>query len=64
MARALLADIRHQGAVQGGSTITQQYVKNAYLSSDQTLSRKLKELAISLASSAGSTPRTTSWRTT
>jgi membrane peptidoglycan carboxypeptidase len=36
------------GATQGGSTITQQYVKNAYLNSDQTLSRKLKELAISL----------------
>jgi membrane peptidoglycan carboxypeptidase len=36
------------GSTQGGSTITQQYVKNAYLSSDQTLSRKLKELAISL----------------
>jgi membrane peptidoglycan carboxypeptidase len=34
--------------VQGGSTITQQYVKNAYLNSDQTLSRKLKEAAIAL----------------
>lgn len=45
--RAALNDIRG-GSTQGGSTITQQYVKNAYLSSDQTLSRKLKELAISL----------------
>jgi membrane peptidoglycan carboxypeptidase len=35
-------------STQGGSTITQQYVKNAYLNSDQTLTRKLKELAISL----------------
>ncbi|MGI8667947.1 MAG: transglycosylase domain-containing protein [Jatrophihabitans sp.] len=45
--RAALNDVRG-GSTQGGSTITQQYVKNAYLSSDQTLSRKLKELAISL----------------
>ncbi|MDQ2838319.1 MAG: penicillin-binding protein [Actinomycetota bacterium] len=45
--RAAVNDIRG-GSTQGGSTITQQYVKNAYLSSDQTLSRKLKELAISL----------------
>ena len=28
----------------GGSTITQQYIKNTYLSNDKTLSRKLKEL--------------------
>ncbi|GAA1261902.1 transglycosylase domain-containing protein [Kitasatospora nipponensis] len=35
-------------ATQGGSTITQQYVKNAYLSQDQTLSRKLKEFFITL----------------
>ncbi|MER7111246.1 transglycosylase domain-containing protein [Streptomyces sp. NPDC000229] len=33
---------------QGGSTITQQYVKNYYLDQDQTVSRKLKELVISL----------------
>jgi membrane peptidoglycan carboxypeptidase len=31
----------------GGSTITQQYVKNAFLSSERTLSRKLRELIIS-----------------
>ena len=36
------------GSTQGGSGITQQYVKNAYLSSQQTLSRKLKELAIAV----------------
>ncbi len=33
---------------QGGSTITQQYVKNFYLDQEQTLTRKLKELVISL----------------
>ncbi|MFJ8044865.1 transglycosylase domain-containing protein [Kitasatospora sp. NPDC096147] len=33
---------------QGGSTITQQYVKNYYLTQDQTLSRKVKELFIAL----------------
>ncbi|REK89454.1 penicillin-binding protein [Streptomyces inhibens] len=33
---------------QGGSTITQQYVKNTYLSQDQTVTRKLKEFIISL----------------
>ncbi|MFD7507149.1 transglycosylase domain-containing protein [Streptomyces sp. NPDC059850] len=33
---------------QGGSTITQQFVKNYYLSQEQTISRKLNELVISL----------------
>ncbi|AGP52870.1 transglycosylase domain-containing protein [Streptomyces rapamycinicus] len=33
---------------QGGSTITQQYVKNYYLSQEQTATRKIKELVISL----------------
>ncbi|WP_330334390.1 penicillin-binding protein [Streptomyces sp. NBC_00536] len=33
---------------QGGSTITQQYVKNTYLSQDQTVTRKIKELFLSL----------------
>ncbi|MGW7574316.1 transglycosylase domain-containing protein [Streptomyces sp. NPDC054765] len=33
---------------QGGSTITQQYVKNTYLSQDQTVTRKVKEFIISL----------------
>ncbi|MFJ3219713.1 transglycosylase domain-containing protein [Kitasatospora sp. NPDC086801] len=36
------------GETQGASTITQQYVKNAYLSQEQTLSRKLKEFFITL----------------
>ncbi|WP_327368606.1 transglycosylase domain-containing protein [Streptomyces sp. NBC_01217] len=36
------------GETQGGSTITQQYVKNSYLSQEQTLSRKVQELFITL----------------
>ena len=36
------------GSTQGGSTITQQYVKNAFLSSDQTFSRKFKELFLAV----------------
>lgn len=36
------------GPVQGGSTITQQYVKNYFLTHDQTLSRKGRELIISI----------------
>jgi membrane peptidoglycan carboxypeptidase len=36
------------GNPQGGSTITQQYVKNYYLTRQQTLSRKVKEALISI----------------
>jgi membrane peptidoglycan carboxypeptidase len=36
------------GETQGGSTITQQYVKNTRLSQQQTISRKFKELFISI----------------
>ncbi|BDH16336.1 transglycosylase domain-containing protein [Streptomyces hygroscopicus] len=36
------------GSTQGGSTITQQYVKNAMLSQQQTLDRKFKELFIAI----------------
>ncbi|WP_447039616.1 transglycosylase domain-containing protein [Streptomyces sp. DSM 118878] len=46
-ARGVLNTVTGKGK-QGGSTITQQYVKNYYLSSDQTVSRKLKELVVSL----------------
>ncbi|MFF3844183.1 transglycosylase domain-containing protein [Streptomyces sp. NPDC002328] len=37
-----------QGDTQGGSTITQQYVKNVYLNQNQTLRRKFTEAMISL----------------
>ncbi|WP_180686947.1 transglycosylase domain-containing protein [Streptomyces gossypiisoli] len=46
-ARGLFNTLSGKGA-QGGSTITQQYVKNYYLSQEQTVTRKLKELVISL----------------
>src|SRR4029077_6438005 len=46
MGRALWADIRHQGAVQGGSTITQQFVKNSLTGNERTITRKLKEAAL------------------
>ena len=35
-------------STQGGSTITQQYSKNAYLTQDRTIVRKLKELLLSI----------------
>jgi penicillin-binding protein 1A len=41
--RALWANLTGGRAVQGGSTITQQYVKNAYTSGERTLARKLRE---------------------
>jgi membrane peptidoglycan carboxypeptidase len=44
--RALLVDLKGGDISQGGSTITQQYVKNAYLSPHRTLTRKLKEILI------------------
>jgi penicillin-binding protein 1A len=46
MGRALWADIRHKGAVQGGSTITQQFVKNALTGNERSVTRKLKEAAL------------------
>jgi membrane peptidoglycan carboxypeptidase len=45
--RAAVSDLTG-GNTQGGSGITQQYVKNAYLSDAQSLSRKLKELMIAV----------------
>jgi membrane peptidoglycan carboxypeptidase len=48
MVRALSADLTGSGSLQGGSTITQQYVKQAYLNSKRTLSRKIKEAALAI----------------
>ncbi len=47
IARAVWVGL-HGGQTQGGSTITQQYVKNYFLTQDQTLTRKLKEIVISI----------------
>jgi penicillin-binding protein 1A len=45
-ARALWADVRGGGVTQGGSTITQQYVKNAYVGKERTLQRKVREAVL------------------
>src|SRR5215210_4776945 len=46
--RALWIDIRAGEAVEGASTITQQYVRNAYLSQDRSIVRKVKEALIAI----------------
>jgi len=45
--RALIVALKG-GPTQGGSTITQQYVKNYFLTQDRTISRKAKEFIISI----------------
>jgi penicillin-binding protein 1A len=44
LARALLANLRARRIVQGGSTITQQYIKNAVLTTERTADRKTTEM--------------------
>jgi penicillin-binding protein 1A len=44
--RAIVENVTAGQTVQGASTITQQLVKNVYLSSDQTLKRKLQEVIL------------------
>ncbi len=46
--RAALNDLLGRGNLQGASTLTQQYVKNAYLGQQRTLSRKVKEAVLAL----------------
>jgi membrane peptidoglycan carboxypeptidase len=46
--RALYTDLKGGSISQGGSTITQQYAKNTYLTSQRTFSRKLKEIVIAV----------------
>jgi membrane peptidoglycan carboxypeptidase len=46
--RAAKNDLTASGNLQGGSTITQQYVKNYYLTQKQTFSRKLDEILVSV----------------
>jgi penicillin-binding protein 1A len=44
--RALWADLRSGHTVEGGSTITQQYVKNTYVGAQRSLSRKIREAVL------------------
>jgi penicillin-binding protein 1A len=44
--RAVWQDVRNQKVVEGGSTITQQFVKNAYVKGERSISRKLREAAL------------------
>jgi penicillin-binding protein 1A len=46
--RAMLANLRHGGVREGGSTITQQLAKTAFLSPDRTLRRKAQEVFVAL----------------
>jgi 1A family penicillin-binding protein len=46
IARALIVDILHRGKVQGGSSITQQFIKNALLNPEKSYIRKIKELIL------------------
>jgi membrane peptidoglycan carboxypeptidase len=49
IARALFTNVRGGGEIQqGGSTITQQYAKNAFLTNERSYSRKVKEAFIAL----------------
>jgi len=47
--RAVVVNVLRGGAVQGGSTLTQQLAKNLYLSPERTLSRKAEEALLAFA---------------
>ncbi len=46
--RAAVSDIKGQRLAEGGSSITQQLIKNAYLSPERTLSRKIREIILAI----------------
>lgn len=46
--RALVANVRAGDVTQGGSTITQQYVKNAIVGNEQSMQRKVREAALAV----------------
>ena len=47
--RAAWADIKGGALLEGGSSITQQLIKNAYLTPERTFSRKIKEVILAIA---------------
>lgn len=49
IARAAKSNAASGGVTQGGSTITQQYVKNALLTNEQTIGRKIEEASLAMA---------------
>jgi penicillin-binding protein 1A len=57
MARALSENVRANGVVQGGSTLTQQLAKNLFLSSERSMRRKIKEAFLALLLEARFTKR-------
>lgn len=46
--RAILVDLKSQSKVQGGSTITQQLVRSVYLTGQKSISRKIREVVLSI----------------
>ena len=46
--RAIWVNIAHDGVAEGGSTITQQLARNAFLTQDRTLKRKLMEAMLAI----------------
>jgi len=48
IARAMFVNIKAGSFVQGGSTLTQQLIKNFYLNSDRNLARKLMEIPMAM----------------
>ena len=48
IARAMWANIQGREVAEGGSTITQQLAKNAYLTQDRTMKRKVQEVFLAL----------------
>lgn len=46
--RAIITNLRKGKATQGGSSITQQLAKNAFLTSERKLSRKIKEAILTI----------------
>ena len=48
LVRAAWANINSRGVAEGGSTITQQLAKNAYLTQEQTMQRKIQEMFLAV----------------